>query len=102
MRPRPDDSKLAVRAFGLNFPNPIGMAAGFDKSAEAPDALVPAEKTAAADAASAPDFEQIRREIELRAYYRYCERGCSSGGDVDDWLAAEREVLVEQTGNGGE
>jgi dihydroorotate dehydrogenase len=40
MRPRPDDSKLAVRAFGLNFPNPIGMAAGFDKSAEAPDALL--------------------------------------------------------------
>jgi dihydroorotate dehydrogenase len=40
IRQKPDDSKLAVRAFGLNFPNPIGMAAGFDKSAEAPDALL--------------------------------------------------------------
>jgi dihydroorotate dehydrogenase len=40
IRQRVDDSKLAVRAFGLNFPNPIGMAAGFDKSAEAPDALL--------------------------------------------------------------
>jgi dihydroorotate dehydrogenase len=40
IRVRPDDPKLAVRAFGLNFPNPIGMAAGFDKSAEAPDALL--------------------------------------------------------------
>jgi dihydroorotate dehydrogenase len=40
MRPRPDDSKLAVRAFGLNFPNPIGMAAGFDKNAETSDALL--------------------------------------------------------------
>jgi dihydroorotate dehydrogenase len=39
-RPKPDDPKLAVRAFGLNFPNPVGMAAGFDKSAEAPDALL--------------------------------------------------------------
>ncbi|MDB5617548.1 quinone-dependent dihydroorotate dehydrogenase [Tardiphaga sp.] len=39
-RPRPDDPKLAVRAFGLNFPNPIGMAAGFDKNAEVPDALL--------------------------------------------------------------
>ena len=39
-RLRPDDAKLAVRAFGLNFPNPIGMAAGFDKSAEVPDALL--------------------------------------------------------------
>jgi dihydroorotate dehydrogenase len=40
VRLRPDDAKLAVRAFGLNFPNPVGMAAGFDKSAEAPDALL--------------------------------------------------------------
>jgi dihydroorotate dehydrogenase len=40
VKPRTDDHKLAVRAFGLNFPNPIGMAAGFDKSAEVPDALL--------------------------------------------------------------
>ena len=40
MRPRPNDPKLAVRAFGLNFPNPIGMASGFDKNAEVPDALL--------------------------------------------------------------
>jgi dihydroorotate dehydrogenase len=40
IRPRPDDPKLAVRAFGLNFPNPIGMAAGFDKSAEVSDSLL--------------------------------------------------------------
>jgi dihydroorotate dehydrogenase len=26
--------------FGLNFPNPVGMAAGFDKNAEVPDALL--------------------------------------------------------------
>jgi dihydroorotate dehydrogenase len=39
-RPRLDDPKLAVRAFGLNFPNPIGIAAGFDKNAEVPDALL--------------------------------------------------------------
>jgi dihydroorotate dehydrogenase len=40
VKPRTDDPKLAVRAFGLNFSNPIGMAAGFDKSAEVPDALL--------------------------------------------------------------
>jgi dihydroorotate dehydrogenase len=40
IKPRTDDPKLAVRAFGLNFPNPIGMAAGFDKNAEVPDALL--------------------------------------------------------------
>ena len=36
---RPDDPRLAVRAFGLDFPNPIGLAAGFDKDAEVPDAM---------------------------------------------------------------
>jgi dihydroorotate dehydrogenase len=40
IRQRADDAKLAVRAFGLNFPNPVGLAAGFDKSAEVPDALL--------------------------------------------------------------
>ena len=35
-----DDPRLVVRAFGLNFPNPVGMAAGFDKNAEVPDALL--------------------------------------------------------------
>jgi dihydroorotate dehydrogenase len=35
-----DDKRLAVRAFGVNFPNPVGIAAGFDKNAEVPDALL--------------------------------------------------------------
>jgi len=38
--PGRDDLRLAVRAFGLNFPNPVGMAAGFDKNAEVPDVLL--------------------------------------------------------------
>jgi dihydroorotate dehydrogenase len=39
-RPPKDDARLAVRAFGLNFSNPIGIAAGFDKHAEVCDALL--------------------------------------------------------------
>jgi len=39
-RPAPEPPELAVRAFGLNFPNPVGIAAGFDKNAEVPDALL--------------------------------------------------------------
>jgi dihydroorotate dehydrogenase len=38
-RPAADDEKLAVAAFGLKFPNPVGLAAGFDKNAEVVDAL---------------------------------------------------------------
>jgi len=35
-----DDRRLATRAFGLSFPNPVGVAAGLDKNAEIPDALL--------------------------------------------------------------
>lgn len=35
-----DDPSLAVKAFGLDFPNPVGLAAGFDKHAEVPDACL--------------------------------------------------------------
>ena len=33
------DERLATRAFGQLFPNPVGVAAGFDKNAEIPRAL---------------------------------------------------------------
>jgi dihydroorotate dehydrogenase len=39
-RPVADNEKLHVQAFGLTFPNPVGIAAGFDKHAEVPDALL--------------------------------------------------------------
>jgi len=39
-RPAGDDKRLAMRVFNLNFPNPVGMAAGFDKHAEVPDAVL--------------------------------------------------------------
>lgn len=35
-----NDARLQVQAFGLNFPNPVGLAAGFDKDARVPDAML--------------------------------------------------------------
>jgi dihydroorotate dehydrogenase len=37
---KPDDQRLATQAFGLSFPNPVGLAAGFDKQCEVPDQLL--------------------------------------------------------------
>ncbi|MEW5424927.1 quinone-dependent dihydroorotate dehydrogenase [Amorphus sp. 3PC139-8] len=36
----PHDAALAISAFGLDFPNPLGMAAGFDKDGEVPGPLL--------------------------------------------------------------
>ena len=36
----PDEPCLRVSAFGIDFPNPVGLAAGFDKNAEVPDAAL--------------------------------------------------------------
>ena len=36
----PDDKRLGQHLFGLDFPNPVGMAAGFDKDARVPRELL--------------------------------------------------------------
>lgn len=36
----PADERIASTVFGLRFPNPVGMAAGFDKGADVPGALL--------------------------------------------------------------
>jgi len=38
--PPPDDSRLAVNVLDRQFPNPVGLAAGFDKQCEVPDQLL--------------------------------------------------------------
>ena len=43
IHPRPvmaDDARLATMAWGLALPNPLGLAAGYDKDARVPDALL--------------------------------------------------------------
>ena len=37
---QPDDPRLAQTVWGLSFPNPLGMAAGFDKDARVPRQLL--------------------------------------------------------------
>jgi dihydroorotate dehydrogenase len=38
--PQPDDRRLVQSVFGLGFPNPLGMAPGFDKNARVPRELL--------------------------------------------------------------
>lgn len=39
-RATPEDPRLKVKLWDLDFPNPLGMAAGFDKNADVPDAVL--------------------------------------------------------------
>lgn len=39
------------------------------------------------------DTADRRDRVALRAYELYLARGGSDGGDFDDWLAAERELV---------
>ena len=39
----------------------------------------------------------IHKEIELRAYQIFVERGGEPGHDVEDWLQAESELLEAYT-----
>jgi dihydroorotate dehydrogenase len=40
MPPPADDPSLSLNVFGRSFPNPVGLAAGFDKQCEVPDQLL--------------------------------------------------------------
>jgi len=45
--------------------------------------------------------EERRRMVAEAAYYRALRRGFTAGGEVDDWLAAEREINQKLTAAGG-
>ena len=36
-------------------------------------------------------------KIAEKAYYKYLDKGSKNGGDVNDWLEAEKEVKKEKT-----
>jgi dihydroorotate dehydrogenase len=40
LAPPKDDPRLSIEVFGRRFPNPVGLAAGFDKQCEVPDQLL--------------------------------------------------------------
>lgn len=42
--------------------------------------------------AEQPSPEDVRRRIERAAYYKAQARGFTPGYELEDWLAAEREV----------
>jgi hypothetical protein len=47
--------------------------------------------------------EEVRSRVALRAYEIYQGRGGDHGGDLDDWLQAENEILailIEQQPSG--
>jgi hypothetical protein len=49
-------------------------------------------KTSAPKRVRAADVVLDHEAIAKRAYERYLARGCSDGGDLEDWLAAENEL----------
>ena len=42
-------------------------------------------------------LELTEQYIRLRAYLLYEQRGCENGHDVEDWLAAEAEILGKKS-----
>jgi hypothetical protein len=39
---------------------------------------------------------EIEGQIRLRAYHLYEQRGRENGHELDDWLAAESEIIQEE------
>ena len=45
------------------------------------------------------DREARRRRVAEAAYYRAQQRGFAPGGEVDDWLEAEKEIESSESGS---
>jgi hypothetical protein len=69
-------------------------AAGEAISTNATDVATAYDK--ASGGARGDDLPALHEEISSRAYTRFCERGCVHGYALDDWIAAEAEVLAER------
>jgi hypothetical protein len=50
-------------------------------------------KSSTGDGSTTLTVEELRRLIKQAAYRRAEQRGFAAGGELEDWLAAEREVL---------
>jgi len=62
-------------------------------------AAVLEENVGQAETAVVPAQPQgTHHQIEVRAYFRYVERGCVDGYALDDWLAAEAELQAGHDG----
>ena len=60
------------------------------------------ERHTIAEHPPASDVEESRRQrIAIGAYYRALRRGFAAGGELEDWLEAERE-LNEREGSGAD
>jgi HSP20 family molecular chaperone IbpA len=54
------------------------------------------DKIESGELTATPVYEDLQRRLETvrrRAFELYKMRGCEPGGEVEDWLEAEREVL---------
>ena len=45
------------------------------------------------------NFDRQHYQVSLAAYYKAEQRGFSSGGELEDWLEAERDILGDQIEN---
>ncbi len=69
-------------------PIDIAGVSGTEPLATAPDTGASAPVAGNGDTRPQPTYD----EIAEAAYYRHLKRGGRQGGDVDDWIEAEREL----------
>jgi hypothetical protein len=62
------------------------------KPAAKPEQPQAVAKTTTTPPAERPAPEDMRRRIEMNAYFKAKARGFTPGYELEDWLAAEREV----------
>ena len=75
-----------------NQPAKVRLNTGVEPGSKGSSRQVQPSNTARPAVVSGVDKEERRQMIAEAAYYRFTNRGCRGGSDLEDWLAAEEEV----------
>lgn len=84
-RRQEDAGTQTSQAAAARRPQPTSPAVGTPATSSTAGADSPAAREAA-------NPDERRSRIEVEAYMRYLQRGGTPGAELDDWLAAERQI----------
>jgi len=97
--------RKAFDARGVGVGTGVDSRAGMAKSRKRSDTI--STNTSAREEGSTNEHrtgngENARDRIAVRAYELYLARGGAPGGDFDDWIAAERELIGSNAQQGSD
>ena len=87
-----DKQEVSLRNKATKKTAVVAVKANENRALDAKSANGPKARISPLNQESGIDKNERRQMIAEAAYYRFQNRGCEEGCDIDDWLIAEQEI----------